>query len=588
MTKAKDLKTLYDFSNRVNESLFRSDWTYQSLMRFVFPESEATRVTTIVEDWDQYMPSWNTLADEAARPEKLPRLEVRDRVGNAVERVMVPLETRLIRHRVVEAGIFKNQSELEKFSKVYLLSQIGESGVTCPLACTDGLIRVLKAKGSDFLKNKYLDQIQSSDQPLAGAQFVTETTGGSDIGAIESRVDHKEGEYFLHGKKWYCSTPEEFFLVAARPNGAPEGTKGVGIYFVPRMIANGVKGGKDYVPNHYSMKRLKDKFGTQSLPTAEIDFEGSHAYPIGYEGEGFVNLMTYVINCSRLHNSANAMGFHRRAFVEARNYAEQRGAFGDYIIKFPLVAEHLVSLQSHLAAKEVLFLKLLQHVDANSWEPKDQNASFWQRFLINMCKYRTSHDLVERVKEAILVFGANGVMNDFSILPRLMRDAMVLETWEGTHNTLCLQIMRDLHKFDLMDRLYHEIENILNDWPQGVMTDSRKFFENTVEVGKTIFTSKNLYDPNWSATHARRFVDHFGALLETGWLMQAGVKLKVCNFLMHSSYLTHKLLSDRFSGFESPAIEYLTGVCQDLIREVPIDIDVVFKHNERMKADKKN
>lgn len=588
MSKIKELKKLQDLKSNLNDSLFSADWTYQSLMRFVFDETECQRVTGIVREWDTLLPSWNALADEGARVEKLPRLEKRDRVGNPVERVVIPLETRLIRHRVVEAGIFRNQSELEKFSKVYLLSQIGESGITCPLACTDGLIRVLDAKGSEYLKTKYIPQLQSSEQPLAGAQFVTETAGGSDVGAIESYVERRDdGEYRLYGKKWYCSTPEEFFLVAARQPNKAEGTKGVAIYFVPRVIPNSEKGGQDYIPNHYYMRRLKDKFGTQSLPTAEIDFEGSVAYPIGYEGEGFSNLMSHVINCSRLHNSANAMGFHRRAFVEARNYAEQRAAFGDYIIKYPLVAEHLVSLLSHLSAKEVLFLKLLKHVDTHGWDPKDKEANLWQRFLINVVKYRTSHDSVERVKEAMLVFGANGVMNDFSILPRLMRDSMVLETWEGTHNTLCLQIMRDLHKFDLVGRLYHEIDRVLADWPQGVMTDSRKFFEHTVEMGKTIFTSKNLYDPQWSATHARRFVDHFATLLEVGYLMQAGIQLKVCNFLIHSSYLSHKLLSDRFSGFESPAIEYLTGVCQDLIREVPIDIDIVYKHNERMQTAKK-
>lgn len=569
------MEKLREFTNSVNNSLYSSDVGLHNLISYFQGDSQKAKLDEKLKKWEQNIPYWNALADEAARPEKLPRIEKYDSVGNPVERVVLPLETRIIRHRVVESGIFDNNSEFEKFSKVYLLAQIGESGVTCPLACTDGLIRVLEAKGSEYLKNKYLDQLKSSETPLAGAQFITEQSGGSDVGAIEGVARHDgEDNYRIYAQKWYCSTPEEFFLIVARVEGAEKGTKGLSIFLVPRIIPNGSQDGPDYIPNHLTIKRLKDKLGTQSLPTAEIDFDGSIAYMIGHETEGFSNLMNYVINCSRIHNSVAALGLMRRAFVEARNYAEQRVAFNTEIINHPLVGEHLVSILSHLTAKQAMFLDLMTQIDKNGWLPADKETNLWQRFLINMLKYRTSIQLTDKIKEAILVFGANGIVNDFSILPRLFRDAMILETWEGTHNTLCLQILRDVHKFNFFERINQEIENIISEWPHDVMKDSKKFYVNFYDIGIKVFNPTNMYDPHWVKTHARRFIDHYADLLETGNLVRIGVAQKNCNILIHASYLMHKLMSDRFSEFVSPTIDNLSGICLNLIREIPLDINI--------------
>lgn len=567
------MKTLQEFVAADTRHLYESDKTLQSLLAFCVGPEERVRLSAVLSKWQTHIADWNTLADEAARPEKLPRIERFDRVGNSVERVIVPLETRLIRHRVVQAGIFQNQSELEKFCKIYLNSQIGESGVMCPLACTDGLIRVLEAKGSEYLKSKYLEKLLSPETPLAGAQFVTERVGGSDVGAIETVAKSDgNGNYQLYGKKWYCSTPEEFYAVAAKVEGAEAGTKGVSLFFVPRTVASSEKSGADYIPNSLTINRLKDKLGTQSLPTAEIDFNGSQAFMIGVKSEGFANLMNYVINCSRLHNTAAALGFMRRAFVEARNYAEQRAAFGKDVINYPLVAETLVRLLSQITAKLTLFTHTLCHVDKHGFVPADNAVAHWQRFLTNLCKYRTAVQVTDRVKDAILVFGANGIINDFSILPRLLRDALVIETWEGTHNTLCLQIMRDAHKFDFVARMNQEIENIINLWPDDVLLDSKKIYIQIFDRGNEVFKPKNLYSPQWEMTHARRFVDHYADLFELGLMVREGIATNDCNLLIQASYLIHEQFGDRFSAYTSPTIQNLSGLCLDLIREKPINI----------------
>src|SRR4030095_10161652 len=99
----------------------------------------------------------------------------------------------------------------------------------------------------------------------------------------------------------FCSNPDEYFLVAARPAGASRGTAGGGIFLVPPVLPD-----RPAQQNHF--RRLKDKLGTQSLPTAELDFNQATAWAIGDPSEGFKTLMNYVINTSRIHNAANACG----------------------------------------------------------------------------------------------------------------------------------------------------------------------------------------------------------------------------------------------------------------------------------------
>ena len=120
---------------------------------------------------------------------------------------------------------------------VYLLAHNGEASVNCGFSCTDGLIRALEARGSEFLRETYVPLLRSVETPLAAAQFVTEQDGGSDVGAIKAEArPNPDGTWSITGEKWFCSNPDEYFLVAARPSGAPAGTAGVAIFLVPRLL----------------------------------------------------------------------------------------------------------------------------------------------------------------------------------------------------------------------------------------------------------------------------------------------------------------------------------------------------------------
>jgi acyl-CoA dehydrogenase len=514
------MSQLKDFQGIEGQDFFEMDFGFQALLKHLLPEDEHSPVFNSLHHCARLVAGrWNDLAREASRPEHLPKIVKFDRVGGAVERVDFGSLTRHLRREVAEFGVLTDaRSNVHKFAMVYLLAHNGEASVTCGLSCTDGLIRAIEARGPEFLRETYLPLLLSIDTPLAGAQFVTEQDGGSDIGAIEAEAKpNPDGTWSITGEKWFCSNPDEYFLVAARPAGARAGTAGVAVFLVPRVLPDGKL-------NSVSFKRLKDKLGTQSLPTAEMDFNQATAWAIGKPADGFKTLMNYVINASRVHNAANACGFLHRAFIEARNYARQRDAFGGAIINYPLVQETLISLLERCWRYRVLTFKLVSMIDENGLCPSDTGQSMWQRFLINLAKYRSASTLTDSVHEAIMVLGANGIVEDFTILPRLLRDSMIIETWEGTHNTLCLQIVRDAAKHDLIDRWRAEISGTLSEWPRSFLSQTRARFEHTLRQTLDEVSANRLADREWAATHARRLVDRLGALLELAWMASIALR----------------------------------------------------------------
>jgi hypothetical protein len=197
----------------------------------------------------------------------------------------------------------------------------------------------------------------------------------------------------------------------------------------------------------------------------------------------------------------------------------------------------------------------------------------WQRFLINLAKYRTGVRLTDSIREAILVLGGNGIVEDFSVLPRLLRDSIIIETWEGSHNTICLQILRDATRSDLVERWQGEVSRVLETWPRDFLSFTRGAFERMFAETSVALSRKKLTDAIWVTTHARRLVDRMGLLLEMAWLAEMA---------FHTEDSTAALLASSAGYFgmyeparlEHPVIGALADHGTALIEEEPIKADV--------------
>ena len=331
-------------------------------------------------------------------------------------------------------------------SLFYLTAQAGEAGHNCPLACDAGAIRTLQHLGTPEQQQAFLPRLLDPDygSNFTASQFLTEVQGGSDVGANAMSAvpaDPADGgpgsRWSISGEKWFCSNADaDVFLVTARVAAPDTGTKGLGLFLIPRRRADGMLNG-------FRIRRLKTKLGTRSMASGEIDFDSAEATALGPVADGFKNTMELVINTSRLFNAAGCAAHARRAWVVASTYAAHRRAFGQPIVDFPLVAETLAWIRADAVASlaSTLWLAGLQEqIDAGTIDPA--HAAFF-RVAVNLNKLQTSllsHDAVNR---GIEVLGGNGAIETFSVLPRLLRDNVVYENWEGSHNVLRAQVLRD-------------------------------------------------------------------------------------------------------------------------------------------------
>jgi alkylation response protein AidB-like acyl-CoA dehydrogenase len=404
------------------------------------------------------------LAETSARPENAPRLRAFDAWHRRVDAIELPASTHEALARVAgrERLGALHGDPFAFYAKTYLAHQNGEAGVACSLACTDGLTRLLAALGDRPEHRAALDAMRGSTpaRVVHAAQFVTEIQGGSDVGAnvVEAVPD---GEAFrLHGAKWFCSNVNaDWFLVSARPRGAASGSRGVAIFLVPAYLRDG-----DATRNGLAIDRLKDKLGTRELATAEATFDGALAWAIGPLDRGVANLVDHVLATSRIACVWYAAATLRQSERVVRAYAGFRTAFGRPIADYTLVRRTIDDIALARERALAVAFELVRLWAAPDGTP--EAADF--RLLLSLAKPVLTRRASELAHDAVLLLGANGIEERFSPLPRLYRDAAVMETWEGPHNVLLAQARRDLARLrvdagDLAARVAGRADDALSD-----------------------------------------------------------------------------------------------------------------------------
>ncbi|HQE10395.1 MAG TPA: acyl-CoA dehydrogenase family protein [Bacillota bacterium] len=398
---------------------------------------------------------WSRLAEKIAYPEVRPYIQHYDAYNRRIDRIVRPLEMHQLEKEVFSEGLFSEKtSPWEYFSKLFLLHQMGEAGVMCPVACTEGLIALINYypdHGFPELDHIYRHCKEGLNGDFAiGAQYMTEIQGGSDIPSNLMEAEPDGRYYRVYGSKFFCSAVHaDYAVVTAKVTGSEK----VGTFIVPSWLPGDKEKEKR---NGYVINRIKWKLGTVELPTAEIDFHGALAYPIGPTDRGVANAVGIVLTLSRMAVGVSSAAIVTRAAREALLYSEFRDVFGEKINRHPLAANQLEDIVA--AAKRAtagafkiydLFIKLgrkLQPGLFSNEPPEMQKARFDLRELILLQKIFTSFEAVDTVRKAISIFGGHGVIEDFSSLPRLLRDVLVNELWEGPRNVLLMQIYRDLQR----------------------------------------------------------------------------------------------------------------------------------------------
>ncbi len=376
------------------------------------------------------------LADRSSEPE----LTQWDAWGNRIDRISVSPLWRRAARLAAELGLVAipyerahgRYSRIHQFASVFLFHPSTDV-YTCPLAMTDGAARTLMVAGNARLIDRAVPRLTSRDPAAAwtSGQWMTEATGGSDVGAtLTSARRDEQGAWRLYGKKWFTSAiTAEMALTLARPEGNGPGGSGLAMFYVETHDAQGRL-------NHIRVERLKDKLGTRKVPTAELLLEGARAELVGEPRNG-TRAIEPMLVVTRAWNSVTSVAFMRRAVALAKAYAHERRAFGAPLRELPLHIDTLAELEVQTRAAFLLAFELVELIGRQEANELEGEQAALLRLLTPISKLLTAKQAVACVSEAIEAFGGAGYVEDTG-MPSLLRDTQVLPIWEGTTNVLAL------------------------------------------------------------------------------------------------------------------------------------------------------
>jgi acyl-CoA dehydrogenase len=462
--------------------------------------------------------------DECARlaDRHVPVLHHRDRFGRDVQWIEYhPAYRELERVAFGEFGIHamslregilgwpEKYPVAAKHAFTFLFNQ-AEFGLGCPINVTDGCAKLLANFGSEALKAKYLDGLTQTDMEklTQGGQFMTEKEGGSDIGTLTTTAVAEGDHWRLFGEKWFCSNADaKVVMLLARPQGAGPGTRGVGLFLMPRKLDDGS-------PNHYRIVRLKDKLGTRSMASGEVKFDGAIAYAVGRLDRGFVQ-MAEMVNSSRLSNGVKSTALMRRAHHDAMTVAKNRIVFGSRLIDLPLARRQLMKIM--LATEQALSLSFVTADALDRAEAGSQDAAALLRILTPTLKFRATRDARKVCGDALEMRGGIGYVEEFATA-RLLRDAHLGSIWEGTGNIVAIDALsRAIGRHGADSALAADLHARLDDSasvPQGWRDRLHELTDRTVAFAREV-ARRSDYEAE--ARRATSLLYHVASAVTLAW-----------------------------------------------------------------------
>ncbi|WP_437323773.1 acyl-CoA dehydrogenase family protein [Sorangium sp. So ce381] len=458
------------------------------------------------------------LADRANEP----KLTSWDAWGRRVDQVEVTQlwkeAARIACERGVVATAYERAhgafSRVHQFALAYLFDASSDV-YTCPLAMTDGAARTLLASGNHALIDRAVPRLTSRDPAAAwtSGQWMTERTGGSDVGRSETAARlGPDGAYRLHGTKWFASAAtSEMALTLARPEGNPEGSRGLALFYVELAGEAGRREG-------VLINRLKDKLGTRKVPTAELTLDGVLATPVAGLSNG-VRAIAPMLNVTRTWNAIGAIAGMRRGLALARSYAQSRVQFGTTLAEKPLHMDTLAELQAEFEGAFHLTFRAIELLGREETGSLTDSEAKLLRLIIPLAKLTTAKQAVSVLSEVLEAFGGAGYVEDTG-LPRLLRDAQVLTIWEGTTNVLALDALRVILKDGSLDILAAEVARLLTGVVEPKLAEAETSASRAVSHARAWIKEMASADRPGLEAGARRVAITLGRALQLALLVR--------------------------------------------------------------------
>ena len=293
------------------------------------------------------------------------------------------------------------------------------SGVMCPVSMTYSAIPALREEPDLAAEWEPRVTRPSYDDGVLVGMAMTEKQGGSDVRANSTRAVPGGDAWEITGHKWFCSYPPcDLFLTLAQ---APAG--------LSCFLIEGRDPG-------FRIQRLKDKLGTRSLPSSEVEFQGVRGQLIGDEGRG-VQTIIRMVNHTRLDCLIGSSAGMRWGVAQAVHHARHRSAFGKLLADQPLMRNVLADLAIESEAATAVTMRIARAYD-------EDDAAF-RRIATAVMKHYVCKRAIGHAAEALECLGGNGYVEE-SGMPRLLRDSPLNSIWEGSGNVSALDVLRALAK----------------------------------------------------------------------------------------------------------------------------------------------
>lgn len=322
---------------------------------------------------------------------------------------------------------------------------------------TQGAIAAIDVHASDELKQTYLPKM--IEGRWTGTMNLTEPHSGTDLGLLRTRaVPAGDGSYKITGQKIFISAGEHdlaeniIHLVLARIEGAPEGTKGISLFIVPKF--NLTEAGEPGTPNGVSCGAIEEKMGIHANSTCVMNYDDATGYLIGEENKG-LKAMFVMMNEARIGVGLQGLAVSEVAYQNAAVYANDRlqgrsltGAKApdkkaDPIIVHPDVRRMLMNIKAINEAGRafVLWTSLKGDIAHRSTsEEERQNSDDLLELMTPIVKGVLTDKGFENTVAAQQVYGGHGYIHEWG-MEQFVRDARIAQIYEGANGIQALDLV---------------------------------------------------------------------------------------------------------------------------------------------------
>ncbi|KAF8329507.1 uncharacterized protein EI90DRAFT_2924032 [Cantharellus anzutake] len=468
---------------------YSEDTVLPSLLKRLAPEPLRSNIERDLIRWGEDIrgpiQKIGALVDQ---PHTQPWVRQYDNYGKRIDELFTSEGWRIIKAIAFKEGLVSiayDRAKYAEWARVYSFLKIAVGSpdlrmIMCPFSMTDGCARVIELYGTAQMKSEILPRLLSRDPSVGftSGQWMTERPGGSDLSQIESTASRTQEHGFgselwrINGFKWFSSATDgdislalartgeslSLFLVPVRVPlipGPPVGSIALGINArtIPQLQPVDTK------LNGIRIHRLKNKIGTQPVPTAELELHNTQGYLVGPLNQGIKSVIP-VLTITRLHSAIMSISCLGRSLQIAKAYANVRvitnsnaESGGTLLRKLPL--------HTYTLAKASVLYRALTHMVFGAvvllGRSENGNASVEEfarlRLLIPVAKGFASSFAVSGMEECMASMGSQGYMEETGI-GRMIRDSLVEKIWEGTANVLALDVLRACKDAVALDSFY--------------------------------------------------------------------------------------------------------------------------------------